>query len=211
MRDNHKLGIPYIPILPKPNAEFVFIGRDPSPRTATMVGVPGGRSVFINEMFALAKEAGVSEETIYITDMCKCHWRTSRGTPLKGTVSRSTLLPRDIAEACVQKWLFNEVGILKPKSIFSFGEELYQLLKPYLVEPNPVPEKLSATKDKSLLDAEVQFGEYGAFKMQLGSVTSSFVPLRHPGNSKSLVRNTAAWRAHNKSRERAVNLLRAAR
>ena len=88
MGENQKLAIPFIPILPKPNARFMFIGRDPSPRTAEIVGLRGGKSVFINEIFSQADVAGVPEEMIYITDMCKCHWRTSRGKPGKGTERR---------------------------------------------------------------------------------------------------------------------------
>jgi uracil-DNA glycosylase len=212
MADNQKLGIPYIPIYPKPNAKFVFIGRDPSPRTATCVGVRGGRSVFINEVFALADDAGIPEEAIYITDVCKCHWRTSRGKPWEGTKDRSTFLPTDVAEVCVRTWLFKEIHILNPKLILSFGEELYQLLKRYLIEPNPVPEKLSATTDKSQMDAELHFSKNGPFKIRLGSILSDFVPLRHPGNSTSLIRSVPSdkrWQAHQESRRRVVKLLRA--
>jgi uracil-DNA glycosylase len=179
MADNRKLHVPFIPILPKPNAKFMFIGRDPSPNTAKIVGVRGGKSVFINEIFSLADEAGVAEEMIYITDMCKCHWRTSRGTPWKGTKDRDPLLPNDVAKTCVQKWLFKEVELLKPKIIVTFGEELYQLLKSHVVDPKPTPEKLSATKDKSAIDAELRFMQHGAFKIMLGSTSSDFVPLRH--------------------------------
>ncbi len=212
MADNQGLGIPYIPIHPKPNAKFVFIGRDPSPRTASCVGVRGGKSVFINEVFSLADEAGIPEERVYITDMCKCHWRTSRGTPWKGTEGRSTILPTDIADVCVQTWLFKEMQILMPSIILSFGEELYQLLKGYLIAPNPAPEKLSATRDKSKMDAELYFSENGPFKIQLGSVLSDFVPLRHPGNSASLVRSALSdkrWQAHQQSRKKVVKLLNA--
>ena len=212
MSDNQRLGIPYVPIFPKPNARFVFIGRDPSPRTASVVGVRGGNSVFINEVFALADEAGVPEELVYITDMCKCHWRTSRGTPLKGTEERSPFIRTDVAEVCIQKWLFREVELLQPKLILSFGEELYQLLKGYLTEPKPAPEKLSATRDKSIIDAELFFSKKGTFKIQLGSSVSDFVPLRHPGNSTSLRRSMDSdkrWQAHQESRKRVVELLRA--
>ena len=211
MADNRRLGIPYIPIVPKQNAKFFFIGRDPSPRTADCVGVRGGKSVFVREVFALADEAGIPEEAVYITDMCKCHWRTSRGTPVEGTKWRSTLLPTDIADVCIRTWLLKEVQILEPKLIIAFGEELYQHLKGYLIVPSPAPEKLSASRDKSKLDAELLFNENGSFKIQLGSILSDFVPLRHPGNSTSLVRSIPSdrrWQAYQTSRKRVVKLLR---
>jgi uracil-DNA glycosylase len=153
MQDNRKLSIPYIPIHPKPDAKYMFIGRDPSPRTATVVGVREGKSVFINEVFNIADEAGIPEEYIYITDMCKCHWRTSRRTPWKGTKKRSASLPLEISEICFNTWLYKEIEIFKPKIIISFGDEVYQLLKDYIISPLPIPDKLSATKDKSIMDA----------------------------------------------------------
>jgi uracil-DNA glycosylase len=113
--------------VPKPNAKFVFIGRDPSPNTAKCVGLRGRKSVFINEIFNLVNKAEVPEDYIYITDLCKCHWRTSRGMPWPGTNKRSTKLPADVAEKCLQQWLIKEIEILGPKVIISFGEELYQL------------------------------------------------------------------------------------
>lgn len=211
MADNQKLGIPFIPILPKPKAKFVFIGRDPSPNTAKIVGVRGGKSVFINEIFDMIDEASVPEELIYITDMCKCHWRTSRGTPWRGTKGRDPLLPQDVARACVQEWLFREVDLLRPTMIFSFGEELYALLQEYIIGPNPAPEKLSATKDKSVMDAELHFVQHGAFRLKLGSTSADFVPLRHPGNSASLSRKDSSdkrWTAFAQSRKRAIDMLR---
>jgi len=51
MDENASIGVPFVPILPKPNAKFIFIGRDPSPRTAKIVGLRGGKSAFINEIF----------------------------------------------------------------------------------------------------------------------------------------------------------------
>jgi hypothetical protein len=102
--------------------------------------------------------------------------------------------------------------LLQPTLIFSFGEESYQLLKDYVVDPKPAPEKLSATRDKSKMDAELHFSEKGAFKIELCSVVSDFVPLRHPGNSTSLGRSVPSdmrWHTHQKARERAVGLLRA--
>jgi uracil-DNA glycosylase len=210
MSDNEELDIHYIPILPKPDAKFVFVGRDPSPRTATSIGVRGGKSVFINEVFALADAAGVSEEGVYITDMCKCHWRTSRGTPWPGTEDRSTILPKDIADACIHQWLFQEIDTLNPRVIISFGEELYQQLKEYIIEPKEVPEKLSTSKDKSKIDAELLFGKGVSFKIRFGSVLCDYVPLRHGGNSTSLPRsnsNDIRRQAHNLSKERLIKIL----
>jgi uracil-DNA glycosylase len=209
MADNRQLGIPYIPICPKPNAKFMFIGRDPSPRTACCVGVRGGRSVFINEPFCLADEAGIAEELIYITDMCKCHWRTSRGgTPCQGTEDRPPELPDCIAETCIQEWLFKEVDLLKPTLIIIFGEEAYKFLRNYVVYPSRPPQKLSASRDKSLQDAELWFAEEGPMKVRLGSAITKLVPLRHPGNAISLPPTDKRRQAHQRSREKAIALLR---
>jgi uracil-DNA glycosylase len=210
MKLNQERKIPYVPILPKPNGKFVFIGRDPSPRTAKYVGMRGGKSVFINEIFNLVDEAEIPEDFIYITDLCKCHWRTSRGKPLPGTEDRSNMLPAYIAERCLQLWLFKEIDILRPKVIISFGEELYQFLRIYVNKPYPVPEKLSATKDKSIPDAELEFNQNGAFKIKLGSIETFYVPLRHPGNTTSLVRTDQSdkrWQAYQTSRGQLKKLL----
>ena len=43
MEENRLNQIPYVPILSKPRAKFIFIGRDPSPRTAKIVGKRGGK------------------------------------------------------------------------------------------------------------------------------------------------------------------------
>lgn len=210
MAKNNDLKIKYIPINPKPNARFVFIGRDPSPSSVNCVGLREGKSVFIKEVFAIAEEAGVSEKEVYITDVVKCHWRTSRGTPIKGTENRSTLLPTEIAKVCAHQWLFKEIEILIPKVIISFGEELYQLLRENIIEPNPVPKKLSASLDKSIIDAELLFGEGVSFKIQLGSIVSYYAPLRHAGNSISLPQHDSQDKrshAHNLSKERLIRLL----
>ena len=212
MASNSELGIGSVPIVPKPEAQFVFIGRDPSPRTAMRVGERGGRSVFIKEVFALADEAHVPEHKIYITNLCKCHWRTSRGTPLRDTETRPAALPTEYADCCVRTWLIKELQILTPHIVFSFGEELYQILKPFIVEPNPVPERFSATRDKSEPDAELYVATSGPLKIGMGSNVYTFIPLRHPGSSTSLVRSGSTdnrWKAHSKARRYAVTLLSA--
>lgn len=210
MKNNNQLNIPLIPILPKQKAKFIFIGRDPSPRTATKVGLRGGRSVFNKEIFSITDEANIPDEDIYITNMCKCHWRTSVGTPLIGTENRSTKLPKVIAKTCIENWLIKEIDVLKPKIIFSFGEELYKLLYHYIVHPNHPPKKLSASKDKSVMDAEKYFNENGPFKIQFNSTIFNFVPLRHAGNSTRLCKNIPGDERLNssiKSRKQVLKLL----
>lgn len=190
MEDNRIRDIPYIPILPKPNAKVIFIGRDPSPNTAKIVGVRGGRSVFINEIFKMIDESGQSEDSVYITDICKCHWRTSAGGhPFPGTEDRSILLPHSIAKSCINQWLIKEIEILKPKLIIAMGEENYQLLKPYIINPITLPKKLSARKDKSIMDAELWFTENGPFTIKLNDNEWQLAILRHPGNSIKLPKN----------------------
>ncbi len=186
MEENSTLEIPLIRILPKPNASVMFVGRDPSPRTATVVGLRGGKSTFINEIFRIVDEAGVSDEQIYITDLCKCHWRTSVGTPIIGTENRPTQIDKNIANICMQKWLFREVEILRPRLIVVFGGEIYQFLRPRITSPNPPPEKLSASKDKSKVDAELWLVQNGALVINLSGENFPLAVLRHPGNSQRL-------------------------
>ena len=69
MAANEEADIPFVPIVPKPDAKMVFIGRDPSPRTAREVGRRGGRSVFINEIYRMVDLAAVADEAVYITDL----------------------------------------------------------------------------------------------------------------------------------------------
>lgn len=211
MADNKRLNIPLIPFHCKPEAKYIFIGRDPSPRTVKTVGLRGGKSVFINEIFEIVDNAGISDEDVYITDLCKCHWRTSRGTPWEGTESRSSKLPGEIGTACIKTWLFREIAVLKPKAIFCFGEELYSQLQPFVVTPANPPGLLSATKDKSLMDAELYFVEKGPMKIKLGETETIFVPLRHAGNSTSLPKQNVIdkrWNAYQASKTRAIELLR---
>jgi len=188
MAENESKQVPYIPILPKPAAKFVFIGRDPSPNTAQIVGVRGGRSVFINEIFRICDKAGLTEDYFYITDLCKCHWRTSVGTPYPGTESRSTKLDKSVATTCFNTWLVRELEILSPKLVVAFGEELYQLLRPVITTPEKPPAKLSKSRDKSQLDAEKWYVENGAMEMMLGGKKWPLAVLRHPGNSSRLPR-----------------------
>jgi uracil-DNA glycosylase len=210
MTANQKLGIPYITIVPKPQARFIFIGRDPSPSTVTHVGVRDGKSAFIREVFSMIDGSGVCEDDVYITNMCKCHWRTSRGTPLRGTEDRSPIIPKKIANACISQWLFKEIEILKPRLLVSFGEELYQIFKAYIIEPIPAPGQLSASKDKSMTDAELLVNDGVVFKIQLGSEVIGYIPMRHAGNSVSLPRNKPDDRrgqAYKLSKERVIKLL----
>ena len=210
MEENQSLGIPYVKILPKPEARIMMIGRDPSPRTAKIVGIPDGKSVFIKEIFSLAKDSGTRDENIYITDVCKCHWRTSRGIPLKGTKERERKLDKGLAKICINNWLVEEIKILCPKLIVSFGEEVYSLLMQYIVEPNPAPKNLSLTKDKSRVDAELFFIEGGSFNIKFGNIISAFAPLRHPGNTTSLQRSDPTdkrWNVYQMSRQKVVKLM----
>jgi len=186
MAENRVRNVPYIPILPKPSAKVVFIGRDPSPRTAQIVGVRGGRSVFANEVFRLCDQVGISESTFYITDLCKCHWRTSGGTPYPGTELRRTRLDQDVARACCQKWLSRELEILSPRLIVAFGEEVYQLLRPAITVPCPPPARLSWRRDKAGIDGEKWYVENGHMEVELGGLKVPLAVLRHPGNSSRL-------------------------
>ncbi|KAB2879246.1 hypothetical protein F9K33_09755 [bacterium] len=129
-------------------------------------------------------------------------------TPEEGTEIRSTKLPQDIAKICMEKWLFKEIELLNPKVIISFGEELYQLLKGYVVEPLLAPDKLSETKDKSKIDAELKCAEDGPFKIKLGSNVMDYYPLRHPGSSKSLSASDQRQKAYQKSRARVIDEMR---
>ena len=190
MKENEALGIPYVPVLAKPDARFMFVGRDPSPRTVTAVGVRGGRSVFINEIFKITDSAEVSENRVYITDICKCHWRTSAGKPLPNTERRSSKLDASIARTCLDKWLIHEIEILKPRLITIFGEELYQLFRPFITTPSAPPVKLSAKADKSVPDAEYWFVNNGPFTLVIDDITLPVAFLRHAGNSRKLPQST---------------------
>lgn len=212
MEENGRLDIPYIPILSKPRARFMFVGRDPSPRTAAFVGVRDRRSAFIRDVFRLADEAGLPEDMVYITDMVKCHWRTSRGTPWPGTEPRPAAVPAAIAQACIRRWLWQEMEALQPIAMLTFGAELYEQIREYVVSPLPAPEKLSASRDKSLLDAELHFAEHGPFTVRLGSVTTALLPMRHAGSSSTLREDAAdrRWLVYRQGRDRAVDVLRSA-
>jgi uracil-DNA glycosylase len=188
MIENNFKKIPYIPILPKPAAKFMFIGRDPSPNTAEIVGVRGGRSVFINEIFRISDEAGLSDDEIYITDLCKCHWRTSVGTPFPGTEGRKTKLDKDVAHTCFNTWLVRELDILNPELVIAFGEELYQLILPVITTPKTPPKKLSVSRDKLKMDAEKWYAENGPMIIEVSGKKWPLAVLRHPGNISRLPR-----------------------
>ena len=214
MKENNHRGIKLVPIKPKPLAKVVFIGRDPSPRTATIVGARGGRSVFINTIFDIVDKAQVSEDLIYITDVCKCHWRTSVGQPIKGTESRSTKLDEAIAGCCMNKWLTREISILRPQLLIAFGEELYHILLDSIIYPlSDKPKKLSATKNKSTIDAEKWFVENGTMTISLDQSEYQLAILRHPGNTQKLQRDVIGdlrYQYYRKSFDRTVELVRLA-
>ena len=182
MSQNEAAGIAYVPVLPKPQAQFMFVGRDPSPRTVEQVGERGGKSAFINEIFRIVDTAGVAEEDIYITDLCKCHWRTSVGKPLSGTEHRHTKLEANIANTCVRTWLKREIEYLRPRLVIVFGDEGYNLLRPFITSPDPAPTKFSATRDKSVLDAEAWFVKHGPLTLSLTHQGYASAFLRHAGN-----------------------------
>lgn len=209
MSENKKLGIPYIPILPKPHAQVIFIGRDPSPRTAKMVGKHEGKSAFIKEVFRITNFAGLDEKYIYITDLCKCHWRTSVGKPIKNTEGRSTVLDKSVGNICMRKWLLREIEILQPRLIVSFGEELYQFLRPMVVYPDPAPEKFSATADKSVIDAEYWFASNGPLTVGFNHHKIPLAVLRHPGNSGRLrqINGDLRLKTHERATKQVQNLL----
>jgi uracil-DNA glycosylase len=192
MSENRRMHIGLVPIRAKPAARVVFIGRDPSPRTATIVGDRGGRSVFINEIFRLVDAAHLSDDAVYITDVCKCHWRTSVGTPLPGTESRPAKIDRTIADTCISTWLLREVTSLQPKLIVVFGEEVYGLLRSRISSPANPPRMLSASRDKSTPDAERWFVENGPMQIAIAEHSFPLAVLRHPGNSVRLGRGTRA-------------------
>jgi uracil-DNA glycosylase len=212
MRDNDAKGIPYIPILPKPRAKVIFIGRDPSPRTAQMVGMRGGKSAFINGIFKIADQASVPEDSIYITDICKCHWRTSVGEPLPQTEDRPPKLNIGIANTCMNHWLVHEIEILRPRLIIAFGEEVYQLLRPLVVNPTIPPAKFSAKADKSILDAEYWFAHNGTLTVRFDSLEWPLAVLRHPGNSGRLPkrdsRTDRRWHYHQQATQQVIALLK---
>ena len=211
MAENKVLGIPYVPILAKPHAKVVFVGRDPSPRTAKVVGVREGDSVFIQEIFQLADDAGLREDQFYITDLCKCHWRTSSGgNPLPGTEARSPSLDRSVANACLHKWLVNELAILAPSLVVGFGEELYEILKQSINIPNPPLREFSAKADKSAPDAELWFAENGPMTVVLSERHYQLAVIRHPGNSSRLMasdQQDQRREAYERSRARLVKEL----
>lgn len=192
MEENNSYDIPYVPVVPKPFAKIVFVGRDPSPRTVKSIGLPGGRSVFIKEIFNIIIEAGISDDLIYITDLCKCHWRTSVGRPLLHTENRSTKLHSAIAKICMSQWFNREICIIQPLLIVTFGEELYQLLYTKITTPFPAPKKLSVSVDKSTLDAELWFIDNGPLSINLGKNKYLLAPIRHPGNSSRLPKHQSS-------------------
>jgi uracil-DNA glycosylase len=212
MSENKAIGIRYVPILPKPDARIVFVGRDPNPRTAQEVGCRGGKSVFINTLFDIVDKARVSEQCIYITDLCKCHWRTSVGKPLPLTEYRSAKLDVSKAHICLNQWLVREIEILKPRLLVAFGEELYQLLRPLIVNPAPPPMKLSAKADKSVLDAEYWFVNNGTLTLSIGDKLWPLAILRHPGNSARLPQSSKTdlrLQIHKKATKQVIELVRA--
>jgi len=190
MNENNLLDVPFIPVVSKPLAKVVFIGRDPSPRTAKSVGLREGRSVFIKEIYNLVDEAHISDDLIYITDLCKCHWRTSVGTPLPRTEHRSKKLDPIIAQTCMGQWLIPEICTLQPRLIVAFGEEVYQLLVKHISNPDKPPSMLSASADKSVLDAEFWFVENGPLSVRFDGVDYALAPMRHPGNSSRLPKSS---------------------
>lgn len=211
MAENNDAGVRYVPILPKPDANIVFIGRDPSPRTAEIVGVKEGNSVFIKEIFKLTIEAGVEEHRFYITDLCKCHWRTSSGrNPLPGTEGRPAKLDPSIAKTCLNEWLAREIEILAPSLLIGFGEELYDIFKDFIVLPDPPMAAFSARADKSEPDAELWFAENGPMTIRLRDSTFRFAIVRHPGNSTRLGASSEGDQrriAFDRSRARLINEL----
>jgi hypothetical protein len=111
----------------------------------------------------------------------------------------------------MQKWLSREVEILKPRLIVAFGEEVYQLLRPWLSSPYPPPEKLSASKDKSVADAELWLAQNGTLVINLSGENFPVAILRHPGNSQRLTKSTAddqRYYFHQKATEVVISLIK---
>lgn len=214
MNENNLLDIPFIPVVPKPHAKIIFIGRDPSPRTAKSVGLREGRSVFINEIFGLVDEACISDDYVYITDVCKCHWRTSVGTPWPKTEHRPKKLDPIIARTCLNQWLIPEINTLQPRLIVTFGEEVYQLLLQHITHPDLTPSMLSASTDKSIPDAEFWFVENGPLSVRFDGVDYALAPMRHPGNSsrlpKSSTKTDRRYEYYQLARNQVIDLVRMA-
>ena len=211
MSANTRLRIPFLPVKPKPTAKVVFIGRDPSPRTASIVGERGGQSTFINDVFSLTDEAGLPEGSVYITDLCKCHWRTSRGTPWPGTEDRNSKLPMANASICTEEWLFKEIRLLHPFLVVGFGEDVYQAFRRHITFPDHPPVKFSASRDKTKDDAENWIAQKGPMIISLEPGEYPFVAMRHAGNSGSLPRKTPEdlrWLIHQKVRRRTIATIR---
>ena len=215
MAENQKNNIDYIPIIPKPEAKVIFIGRDPNPQSISVVGKRGGTSTFINDVYSLVDDAGIDDNHVYITDLCKCHWRTSSGkNPIVGTETRQNNVDTNIAALCMKEWLTQEIGILKPHLIIGFGEELYQILKGWITKPIPAPNKLSATKNKSILDAEYWVVKNGPMIISIDSLGYQFLILRHPGNtihlSRRVTNDDRRWEYFQKAREQTIRYLKEA-
>ncbi len=211
MSENDTIGIEYVPVLPKSGARVVFLGRDPSPRTAEIVGVRDSKSSFIREVFEIAGEAGIPDKDLYITDLCKCHWRTSAGgKPLDGTEIRSNRIDPAVITACFNQWLIREIELLSPGLIIGFGEEIYDFLRPFISFPDRAPEEFSASKDKSVPDAELWVAKNGAFTVGINDSPYQLAVIRHPGSSARLpVSDTLDQRrsTYEKSRENVISMI----
>ena len=156
----------------------------------------------------------LSEDKISITDLCKCHWRTSRGTPLPKTEDRPQEIDNQVAKTCMESWLLKEIQILAPKIIIIFGEELYKLFRPYIKSPKQPPLKLSKTKEKSVMDAEKWIFDNGPFTINIDNKDYPFMALRHPGSSVSLPKNKSEdkrFEYYSNCRQQLINLIKSAK
>lgn len=113
-------------------------------------------------------------------------WRvkSSNNNPYPQINYRKANIPDEKCKKCISRWLVKEIESIKPKAIVTFGEEVYQQFKQFIVEPNPscIP-KLSTSKDKSIMDAEKwQYINNCSLKIKISGIKIIYYAIRHPGN-----------------------------
>jgi|GEM_PF-6281896 len=176
--ENIMHGIPIYRIKIKKNAKVIFLGRDPNKLDyGEVVGdLSNTNHSFHKEISKLIQKANIGEEKIYITNILKCHWY-SKSTNIKEFEYRKDIKKTSFdayTKICSETWFVQELKLINPKLIVSFGEDNFIALNDKITYPNLSFDKFTEAEQWELengLKLRVKFGEKEC----------PLVILRHPG------------------------------
>lgn len=202
--ENDAKDIKFCDIVNKPKADIIFMGRDPNPWSAPVVGDLGNSAPdFHKEIINIIQSAGVSEEHIYVTNILKCHWQidSHKFNGLEYRREKNKPYLNGCAEYCI-KWLFEEIEIINPRVIICFSDDTLLALSKYFI-PNEINSctKISET-EQFQLDNNTPYIEVGEKRYPI-------YILRHPGFTHRIhnQEDNIYTITYNKIKEKVINYL----